>query len=65
MSNWIMWIPPILTGVHVALFGVLTYMGYRQRKQFMIDLRRDREEGLDEATARVVALFATSESREE
>lgn len=62
MSEWISWLPPIVTGVHVVWFTFMTYWGYRQRRQFLIDLRRDREEGLDEATARVVALFDMSAS---
>ena len=37
------WIPPIVTGVHLILFAVLTYLGHRQRKKFMAFLRDDRE----------------------
>ena len=37
------WIPPIVTGVHLILFGVLTYLGHRQRKKFMAFLTKDRE----------------------
>ena len=43
MSETIKWIPPIVTGLHVILFAVLTYIGHRQRMRFVAFLREDHE----------------------
>lgn len=41
--TWISWIPPIVTGVHVVLFGVLTFIGHRHRKKFVVFMQDDRK----------------------
>lgn len=41
--NSLMWLPPIITGIHVVWFTLMTYWGYRQRKVFLKRLVKDRE----------------------
>jgi len=57
------WIPPIITGLHVILFGVLTYLGYRQRKRFMAFQMEERR-AWTAASEKLVELLTTT-GREE
>lgn len=52
------WIPPIVTGLHLILFGVLTYLGYRQRKKFMAFQVEERK-AWTAASERLVELLTT------
>ncbi len=42
--TWITWLPPIITGLHLVLFGILTYLGHRQRAKFLVAIKEDRKE---------------------